>query len=204
MEVVARIVRVDAVVELLVGGFDAQQVAVCAGLEPAAVGCLALLAQRQGDAQRAVVDLLDTLDDAGDLVDELGIVALAALDGHGTVAEALGELGARHGVVLADGIAGDLGVAAAYPAVEARLAADVTQLDESAQMHVVVEVQQFDVQSLAQQRLVFVALRVEQPEDVLPLQKRLIKNVLQYHIVTRFSFGGKNSIFHGKGLGRLW
>ena len=152
-EAVQLVVGVDPVIELLGRALDPQQVAVRPGVEPAPVGLLALLAERKGDAQAAGVDLLDLPHEPFDLVDEGGIAALAALQGHGPVAELVGEVGAGQHLVVAEAVAPDPVVAAPQAAVQAVLLADVAIFDQPPEVDVVIQVAELHLQPAPEQKL---------------------------------------------------
>lgn len=143
VEVVPFVAGMDFVVEFLVRRLDAEEIAVRARLKPLAIHRFALLAQRQGDAEGAAVNLLDLGDEAGDAVGELAVVAFAALDGHRAVTQLMRQPGTPQHLIVGEGVPLHFAVVAAYPTVEARLAADVAQLDQSAQVDFVVKNGQF-------------------------------------------------------------
>ena len=80
-------------VEVGVARFDAQEIAVGAGIEPAAVRFFRLFTDAEGQAQFAVAQGLDVADEAFDVVDELFILPFAGLEGQGAVAVLPGPAG---------------------------------------------------------------------------------------------------------------
>ena len=110
------------------------------GFEPAPVGFLRLLSERKRDSEASVVDFLDFPDQALDPLDESRIAALTALQGHGTVAQLVGQAGAIEDFLVAEAVAFHPVVPAPQSAVEAVLLADIAELDESPQMDIIVQV----------------------------------------------------------------
>ena len=107
-----RQVRVDEPVELLVGGLEAQEVAVGAGLTPGGEVLVRPLAEAERDGEPGL--RLDTAHDAGDPLG-LEAVVLARLDDHGAPVPRLGVVGAGEHLVLAHAVALDLAVAGRRP-----------------------------------------------------------------------------------------
>ena len=110
------------------------------GFEPASVGFFRLLSERKRDSEASVVDFLDFPDQALDPLDEGRIAALAALQGHGTVAQLVGQMGAIEDFLVAETVALHPRIPAPQPAVEAVLLADIAELDEPPQMDIIVQV----------------------------------------------------------------
>ena len=93
-----------------------------------------------------------------DFVGESLVGAFAALQGHGTVAEFVRQFRAFNHFLIAELVAREVRVLAAHAAIEARLGANVTVFNQSAQVHIVVQVRQFGLQSLVEQQFLVVAL----------------------------------------------
>ena len=136
-----------------------------AGVEPASVGLFSLITQRKGDAEAAAVDFLDLPHQPLHPVDEPGIAALSALQSDRSVAEILGEPGAREDLFITEDIAGDFPVTSAKPAVETVLLADVSEFDKTAEMDVIVQVCELHFEPAANEILLLLPFRGEQLLD---------------------------------------
>ena len=178
-EIVRRISRMDSVIEFLVGRFDPQQVPVRAGLEPAAVGFFGLLSERQGDSQAAVVDFLDLPDETPDPRDEFRVTALPALQGHGTISQFVGQAGAGKHFLVAETITFHPPVPASQAAVQAVFLADIAELDETPQMHVIVQMRQFDLQPAPEKPILLRAFRRKEHFDFLSVKVLLVKQLFK-------------------------
>ncbi|MPM91084.1 hypothetical protein SDC9_138210 [bioreactor metagenome] len=112
-------------VQLRVGAFDPQQIAVRSGVEPAAVSLRRLFAERKRDAEPSAVDLLDAADGRFDEIDPLRIAPLAALEDDRTVTELRRQPGGGKNLLQGHGETPDFSVAATDAAIETVFAADV-------------------------------------------------------------------------------
>ena len=120
-------------IEIRIRRLDAEEVAVCAGVNPAAVGLLALLAEGERYSERVAEAGADGLENA---LHERGILLrleFAGLQDDASVAVFRRPCDRVDDLRLAHPVAGDPGVSAADAAVEAVLGADVGEFDESAE-----------------------------------------------------------------------
>ena len=122
-------------VEIRIRRLDAEEVAVCAGVHPAAVGLLALLAEGERYSERVAEAGADGLEDALHEGRVLLRLEFAGLQDDASVAVFRRPCDRVDDLRLAHPVAGDPGVSAADAAVEAVLGADVGEFDESAQRH---------------------------------------------------------------------
>ena len=121
----------------VVGGLEAQQVAVGAGFPPGAQLVVAPFAQAEGDGQPGL-----GLDAPHHVAHPLGLeaVVFAGLQHHRPVTELEGVVGAGQDLVRGHAVAFDLAIAGPHAAVGALADAVVGDLDEAAQMHLVAHV----------------------------------------------------------------
>lgn len=96
---VMAVLRMEGGVEVRIARFDAQEIAVGTGLEPAAVRVFRLFADAEGQAQFAVAQVLDVADEAFDVVDEGFILPFAGLEGQGSVTVFPGPAGHGQDIV---------------------------------------------------------------------------------------------------------
>ena len=177
----------NLMIEVRVGGFDAQQIPVGAGIEPLLIDLAGLLAEGEGDAERRIIpgiDGLDGLQQTGDLADERRIGALPALDHHRAETAAGGnpcggkDLFVREFIALAADIASDA-------AVEAVLDANVGNLDKPAQIDLRADGRHLDtIRLLAKRRLESGILAGDGRSQAFPIQRKFRCLHLACDIVT--------------------
>ena len=124
--------RMDPLEQLAVGGLEAEQIAVRAGLPPEGQFVALPLAQAQGHRQRRLG--LDAADDVGH---PLGGDAriLAGLQHDGAVAEGHAFPDAGHDLVGRHAVAGQFAIIDPQPAVAAEADAVVRDFDQAPQVH---------------------------------------------------------------------
>ena len=133
---VVRVVgRVQAGIKGRVGGFDTQQITVCTGLKPTAVGFESLFAQRKRNPQFTLRHLLDSVQEPFDTSDKRLVGTFSGLYDHRAVPCLPGILCCSEHLSVGQFIPFHGSIPAPDAAIEAILPTTVREFDKPSQMH---------------------------------------------------------------------